>query len=207
MPHSMGLYFVGASSTLLLCALSLSCVQKPGVDDEPDSEASAAVTEAARVDLESAELQHEISQVLWGCFAVGADLVGTGDVPGAKDVLRKCFADDMASEAVLPPAYASLGFTTSGGADGWVEVANQIYRSFHFTRAQHLITNIVIKKTGPDTAIVNSGALAVHVYPDERVFNATVKFVDDFRRMNGVWKITHRAMTLTSVSQAAAWVP
>jgi hypothetical protein len=153
------------------------------------------------------QLQHDISQVLWGCFSVGADLVGAGDLPGARDTLRRCFSDDMSVTAVMPPAYAALGFQTSGGADGFVEVASQIYRQMNFVRTQHLITNIVIERTGPDTAIVRSGALAVHTYQDEHAFNATIKFVDDFKRMGGAWKITHRTMTLVSVTQAAAWVP
>jgi len=198
------------SAVLLSCILSLpltSCVPKSGPDDEPEAEAASELTEASAADHVGVQLQHEISQALWGCFSVGADLTALGDVTGAKAVLRHCFSDNMDSETFLPPAYAGLAFSTSGGPDGWVDAAHQLYQSLHIQRAQHLITNIVIKKTGPNTAIVHSGALAVHVYPDEHVFNATVKFVDNFQRIHGVWKITHRAMTLTSVSQGPAWIP
>jgi hypothetical protein len=162
---------------------------------------------ASRAGPVSAEEQQEISQVLWGCYAVGADLVGAGDVQGAVDTLRQCFADDMQFEAIMPPAYANLGFRTAGGAEGFVNVAHQVYRSLRVTRTQHLITNIRVEKTGPNSAVVYSSALATHVYPDEHVFNATVKFEDEFKRVSGVWKIARKTMTVISVTQAAAWVP
>ncbi len=145
--------------------------------------------------------------MLWACYAVGADLVGGGEVEAAKDVLHRCYTDDLEFQAVMPPAYSSLNFTTTGGADGFVDAANQLYRGLGIVRTQHIISNIVVKKTGPNTAVVTSGALAVHVYADEHVFNGTIKFVDDFRRIGGVWKMTHRVMNVTSVTQAAAWVP
>ncbi|HEY2514187.1 MAG TPA: nuclear transport factor 2 family protein [Polyangiaceae bacterium] len=153
------------------------------------------------------ELQQEISQVLWGCFAEGADLVGVGNVPAATDVLQHCFTGDMTFDAVMPAAYSKLNFSTSGGAAGFVAGANGVYRSMGIVRVQHLITNVVITRTGPDTAVVNSGALAIHTYGDEHVFNANVKFVDQFQRVDGVWMITHRTMNVISVSQAAAWAP
>ena len=174
---------------------------------DADSASVASSNEALHSYPVTADLQQEISQVLWGCYAVGADLVGRGDVEASKKVLRKCYSNDMVFESVLPPAYAGLAFTTTGGADPWVDVSNQFYRSMHFSRVQHLITNIVINRTGPNTATVDSGAIAVHVYPDEHVFSTTVKFVDEFRRTNGTWWITHRTMTVLSVFQAAAWAP
>jgi hypothetical protein len=174
---------------------------------EPAASASAVPPAPVQGTSVGPELQHEISQVLWGCFAVGADLVGLGDVQGAKSVLHDCFTDDMTFDAVMPPAYAKLDFSTSGGSDGFVNGANQVYRGMNIVRVQHLITNVVIERTGPDTATVNSGALAVHTYQDEHVFNANVKFVDSFQRIGGVWKITHRTMNVISVSQAAAWTP
>jgi hypothetical protein len=203
-------YFVKSSIAVVLCALALplsACVQRSGGDDEPEPDAVGTVVEASAQDQGSSELQHEISQALWGCFAVGSELVGQGQVQAAKDILQRCFSDDMTSEAVPPPAYAGLAFTTSGGPSGWVDVNNAIYRRFQLTRVVHVISNIVIKRTGPNTALVDSSALAVHVFPDEHVLNTTVKFKDEFRRIHGAWKITHRVMTLTSLSQAMAWQP
>jgi hypothetical protein len=186
-------------STSVIACLFLSMLWLPLASRARDS--------GVGTDTVSAEAQQEISQVLWGCYAVGADLVGLGDVQGAKDVLRKCFADDMQFEALMPPAYVNLGFKTFNGAEGFVNAANQIYRSLRIIRTQHLITNIRVEKTGLDSAVVYSGALATHVYPDEHVFNATVKFQDEFKRVGGVWKIARKTMTVISVTQAGAWVP
>jgi hypothetical protein len=198
-----GMSLLAGFTSTLLCLPAVRADEIAG-----RSEASADQAHGPRPDNEvTPQLQHDISQVLWGCFSVGADLVGAGDLPGARDTLRRCFTDDMSVTAVMPPAYSALNFQTAGGADGFVDVASQIYRQMHFVRTQHLITNIVIEKTGPHTAIARSGALAVHTYQDEHVFNATIKFVDDFKRVGGAWKITHRTMTLVSVSQAPAWAP
>jgi hypothetical protein len=215
----MSTHSAGTPAALLFCMVSLplaTCALEAGGDDQAHPQATVPVTRPFQTEQVSTELgaahvgvqlQHEITQVLWGCYAVGADLVGVGNVEGAKAVLSNCFAEDMIAEALMPPAYASLNFKTAGGAAGFVDVANQIYRSLNFTRTQHLITNIVIERTGPNTAIVHSSALAVHVYSDEHVFNATIKFVDHFQRSNGAWKITHKTLQVISVSQAAAWVP
>ena len=186
----------------LLLVVPLTCAAAA------DSTASQPATELSVTrGVVGPEMQQAISQVLWGCFVVGANLVGRGDVQDSKVMLRRCFTDDFTSEAIMPPAYASLGFSTSGGADGWVDTANQVYRGLNIARAQHLITDVVIQPNGPNSALVTSDALAVHVYPDEHVFNATVTFKDDFRRVNGTWMIAHRTMTVISASQAAAWTP
>jgi len=196
----MHMKYVGTAAVLVfgMISFSLSSRRSMAADD------AAA---ASRPDYVGPELQHEISQVLWGCYAVGEELVGSGDVQGAKDVLRKCYSDDMQFEAILPPAYASLNFVTTNGADGFVDTSNQFYRALDLVRVQHLITNIVIKKTGPNAAVVNSGALAIHTYADNHVFNANVGFVSNFRLTNGAWKITHTTMNVNSVTQEAAWVP
>jgi hypothetical protein len=196
-----------------LCGAALAllgCASEPGSESRESAFATSAQSDALRGHGDehvSAELQQEISQVLWGCYAVGADLVGGGDVAGAKNVLRRCFADDFENETVTPPAYAELAFTTTGGADNWVDVSNGLYRGLGLARVQHLITNIVIHPDGPNAATVTSGALATHVYADEHTFNATVKFKDDFRRTNGTWMIKHRTMTVVSLTQSAAWAP
>lgn len=208
----MSMYSGKLSMFAVLCLCVTSCAQGSASDGDMADETGAAsaadvATNHVTSNRVSAELQHEITQALVGCFAVGADLVGGGDVAGARAVLPACFSSDMTSEAILPPAYAALAFATSGGTDGWLQVANGIYRQFGFTRVQHLITNVVVHRTGPNTAIVKSDALAVHVYPDEHTFNATLKFEDRFREINGQWKITHRTMTVTSLTQAAAWQP
>jgi hypothetical protein len=170
-----------------------------------DERSTGASSQAAGAS--SAQLHYEISQTLWGCYAVGADLVGVGDVARAKETLRKCFAPDMEFKGVMPPAYAALGFTSTNGADGFVDFANQFYRSFGFTRTQHSITNLVVQKTGPDTATARSSGFAAHVYADEHVLNATVRFEDELQRSHGVWKFVRKTMTVTSLTQMQAWNP
>ena len=38
---------------------------------------------------------------------------------------------------------------------------------------------------------MRSYALAMHAYPDESVWNTTVKYLDDVHYINGQWKFAH----------------
>ena len=82
--------------------------------------------------------------------------------------------------------------------------ASELYRKFGFTRTQHMVTNVVVQRTGETTAIMRSYALAIHAYPDESVLNATVKYLDDAHYSNGQWKFVHRRVILTSFTKAPA---
>jgi hypothetical protein len=155
----------------------------------------------------SAALQQEISQVLWGCYAPGEELVGRGEVERAKQLLRKCYADDMEFEVIMPPALSSLSFVTTDGADGFVETSNAFYRALDLVHVQHLVSNIVIEPTRSGAARVLAGALAIHTYADGGAFNANVTFDIDFRRAQAAWKMAHVRMTVHSVTEAPAWVP
>lgn len=155
----------------------------------------------------SAALQHEISQVLWGCYAPGEELVGRGEVQRAKQVLRRCYADDMEFEVIMPPALSELSFVTTNGADGFVDTSNGFYRALDLVHVQHLITNIVIESVQANAARVHAGALAIHAYADGGAFNANVTFDIDFRRAQGAWKMAHVSMTVHSVTEVPAWLP
>jgi hypothetical protein len=199
----------------LFCAVSGGCGTQLGASEEAGAEATAPLTQPLSAQAEAlarsggadtASLQQEISKLLWGCYVVGADLVGAGDVATAKHVLRRCFAEDLRWETVMPPAYAALAFSTTGG-DNWVDVSNQLYRSLGIVRTQHLLTNVVVEDSGRGRAKAFSSALAVHVYADEHAFNATVKFEDELEKRRGTWVLIHRTMTVQSLTQAAAWQP
>lgn len=157
--------------------------------------------------LDNSDLQRQVERMLWGCYLVGADYVGAGDVAAAKRTLRGCFTSDMVWETTMPPAYAALNFKTTGGADGFVDTAHQIYTTSRFVRVHHLITNIVVTRVSADRLKVTSSAQAVHVYADERAFSAIVVFTDAVVRKDGVWKIQHRDMNGVAANHLAAWVP
>jgi hypothetical protein len=88
---------------------------------------------------------------------------------------------------------------------GLAQVAIEFYRHFGFTRTQHMVTNVVVQRTGATTAVMRSYALAIHAYPDERVWNVTVKYLDDVRYIDGHWKFAHRQVTLTSLTHLPAF--
>ena len=153
----------------------------------------------------SVQLQEEIERQLVGCYVVGADLVGAGDVEEAKRVLSECFADNLITKTVMPPAYEQLSLNTQGGGAAWADASHAFYQTLGVVRTQHILSNVVIRPTGRDALRVTSSALAIHVFPDEHTFNATVKFDDVFRREKGSWKVEHRVMTVTSLTESEAW--
>ncbi len=82
---------------------------------------------------------------------------------------------------------------------------NELYRSNGFVRTQHQVSNVTIEKTGQDTATVRAYLIAVHAFPDERVFFATGKYVDVVERVNEQWKIVHRDEPITSCALLEAF--
>jgi hypothetical protein len=162
---------------------------------------SQAATNALKV---TPALQNEFAQLTYH-YAAGADLAGAGDHQGSVNEFRKAFADDAVSEYVFPPNWSHLNTTVKGGGAGLAQFATDFVNAFGLVRLQHMITNVVVTRTGPTTAVMRSYALAIHVYPDEHVFNATVKYLDDVRLINGQWKFVHRVVTLTSMWEAPTW--
>ena len=189
----------GKTAALLLCVLlhSLSaCAPIRGV--APDAQADTAPLQV------TPSLQHELMQLMY-CYATGVDLAGAGDGEAAAQQLRSCFTDAAESVYEFPPAWAHLNFTATGGGAGLAQVAIEFYRHFGFTRTQHMVTNVVVQRTGATTAVMRSYALAIHAYPDERVWNVTVKYLDDVRYIDGHWKFAHRQVTLTSLTHLPAF--
>ena len=189
----------GNTAALLLCVL-LSCLSActPVRGVTPDAHTDPATLQG------TSSLQHELTQLMY-CYATGVDLAGAGDGAAAAQQLRSCFTDDAESVYEFPPMWAHLNFTVTGGGAGLAQTAIEFYGKFGFTRTQHMVTNVVVQRTGETTAIMRSYALAIHAYPDESVWNATVKYLDDVHYINGQWKFAHRRVTLTSLTKAPAW--
>jgi SnoaL-like domain len=192
-------HLTGNTAALPLCILLfflLASTPLRGV--APEAQADPATLQG------TSSLQHELTQLMY-CYATGVDLAGAGDGAAAAQQLRTCFTDDAESVYEFPSRWAHLNFTVTGGGVGLAQTAIEFYGKFGFTRTQHMVTNVVVQRTGETTAIMRSYALAIHAYPDESVWNATVKYLDDVHYINGQWKFVHRRVTLTSLTTAPAW--
>ena len=130
-------------------------------------------------------------------YCTRIDLIGAGDMPAGIEELRLWFADHARFVYTFPPKYAALNFDVTG-PEAFAQVVNDLYRANGFVRTQHQVSNIRIERTGQDTATVRAYLSAVHMFPDERVFCATGKYVDAVERVNGQWKIVHRDEPITS---------
>ena len=130
-------------------------------------------------------------------YCTGIDLIGAGDMPAGIEELRLWFADHARFVYPYPPKYAALNFDVTG-PQAFARVVNALYRTNGFVRTQHQVSNIRIERTGPDIATVRAYLLAIHMFPDERIFIATGTYVDAVERVNGQWKIVHRDEPITS---------
>jgi SnoaL-like domain len=137
-------------------------------------------------------------------YCTGIDLIGAGDMPAGIEELRLWFADHVRFVYTFPPKYATLNFDVTG-PQAFARVVNELYRANGFVRTQHQVSNVRIERTGQDTATVRAYLVAVHVFPDERVFFATGKYVDAIERINGQWKIVHRDEPITSCALLEAF--
>ena len=137
-------------------------------------------------------------------YCTGIDLIGAGDMPAGIVELRVWFADHARFVYTFPPKYAALNFDVTG-PQAFAQVVNDLYRANGFVRTQHQVSNVRIERTGQDTATVRAYLIAVHMFPDERVFFATGKYVDAVERVNGQWKIVHRDEPITSCALLEAF--
>jgi hypothetical protein len=185
----------GNTAARLLCVL-LSCLWACAT--------GSAVADTAALPV-SPSLQHEFEQLMY-CYATAADLAGAGEGEASVQQGRSCFTDDAVLVVEFPPAWAYLNVTVTGGPQAFTQAAIQFYQAFGFTRTQHMVGNVVVQRTGATTAVMRSYISAVHVYPDESVLATTAMTLDGVRFINGHWKIEHKVETLTSLTQAPAWM-
>src|SRR5262249_4905393 len=149
-------------------------------------------------------LQAALTQVAY-CYSTGLDLIALGDVQAGTNELHACFTDDAEVVYDFPPAFEALKFKATGGPEGLAQAVVGIYQTLHIIRTQHMVTNVVVQRTGETTATMRSYITAAHMHPDERVLNATAKYLDDVRYIDGQWKIAYRQVTITSLTHLPAF--
>jgi hypothetical protein len=138
------------------------------------------------------------------CYCTGIDLIGGGHLQAGTDALHACFAHNAEFVYTFPPQYAALSFAVTG-PEAFAQHVAALYQANGFVRTQHFVTNLRLERTGGHTAIIRGSLIAIHVFPDERVFFATATYVDNVRYRDGQWKIVHRDEPLTSLTLLPAF--
>jgi hypothetical protein len=194
----------GKTAALLFCIVLpffAAWATEAAVDEETASRDSQADTAALVV---TPRLQLELTQLAYN-FATAVELTAAGDAEGALEAAKAALADDADTVAELPPAWDHLNFTITGGPAAHVQFGLNFYSTLGITRVQQMVSNVVVKKTGATTAVMRYYIFATEVYPDEHALHGTITVVSDVRLINGRWKMTHRAMTVTSITESPAW--
>jgi len=139
------------------------------------------------------------------CYITKIGPESLGDVQAGTNELHACFTDAAKVVYDFPPAFEALKFKATGGPEGLAQAVVGIYQTLHIIRAQHMVTNVVVQRTRETTATMRSYITAAHMHPDERVLNATAKYLDDVRYIDGQWKMAHRQVTITSLTHLPAF--
>jgi hypothetical protein len=101
-----------------------------------------------------------------------------------------------------------------GGIDAFLEYIQAGLPRYE--RTMHFIGNVLIEPIGPDTARAESYLIAHHHLAasgtrPERDFNAWMRYVDDFERRDGEWRIAARVCAFdwsrVDVVDGAGWQP
>src|SRR5215470_3844382 len=86
-------------------------------------------------------------------YSIGLDSISAGDVQTGTTHLRIAFTDDAEFVYEFPPLYASLNLKAGGGAEGLAKLVTEFYRALNIIRTQHVVTNLMIERLGPNKAI------------------------------------------------------
>ena len=142
-------------------------------------------------------------------------------------IYRYCRAIDRYDYEALrevyhPDAIDSHGLYI-GGLDGLIEWVRERHKAISFS--MHIVTNILIEFAGPDAAVVETYYLVSQHYPAANDGAAKVpsqgqskagvamdltgcgRYVDQFSRRNGVWRIQHRSVVTDSNTLVESTTP
>lgn len=117
---------------------------------------------------------------------IGANPVKTGDPdPGierAADVFRTCLAEDVVVRLFFegrdgPPVQAG-----DGGQEKFASFVRAYFTDYGYVQTYHLVGNIRIRFTGPDTAAVRSYINSEHWMADGRFLSAPIEYDDEVVR-------------------------
>jgi hypothetical protein len=118
----------------------------------------------------------------------------------ALDILRTCFTEDV--EVSLFFFDGPEPAVTTSSLEAWVDFVSSFATSGDYTSARHLIGNVHVELTGPDTARMTSSSITPHYIrgTTDPTGQPTVdlvigNYVDELVREDGVWR-THRKLVV-----------
>lgn len=149
-------------------------------------------------------------------YAEAVDLIGANPTPSGSDdpVLEEAtrlFAQAMHPDAVLRLFLAGASGPWQpmgqGGPSGVARAVRDYFTAYGYVETQHPVANVRVVFTSADTAQGSCLIPCFHWLADGRMLLAPVNYRDEFRRIDGRWKIARRDVIATRFWIAEGYEP
>ena len=134
-------------------------------------------------------------------YGAAVDIIGNSPlVPGATDTALS-EATSVFGQSMLPDAQLRLFLAGpngpsqplgQGGAEGCAQAVRSYFSAYGYVGTQHPVSNVRVAFTGLHSANGICQIPCFHWLADGRMLLAPVSYRDEFRRVDGVWKIAKR---------------
>lgn len=150
------------------------------------------------------------------CYAAAVDTLGNHPVVSEVPDTALAEATGKFSECLEPDAKLRLlldgrtGPALAAGAGGPVEFAKFVrgyFTAYGYVGTLHLVGNLVVKFTGPDSAQVVSQIASTHWLRDGRMLVVPVLYEDRAVRSNSIWRIAERDIIATRFWVVEGYAP
>jgi hypothetical protein len=137
-------------------------------------------------------------------YAEAMDILGASPIPrGADDpglrkalpILRQCMTDSVRVRLHFEGPDAPGVDAGAGGPEEFGGFVRAYFTDYGYIQTYHLVGNVRVYFTGPDTADVRSLINSNHWMADGRFLSAPIDYVDKVERgADGHWRIAERAI-------------
>jgi hypothetical protein len=133
-------------------------------------------------------------------YGAAVDILGNNTVAGGDDetlarataTMTQALTSDAQLRLFLAGPTGPSQPMGSGGASGCAEAVRAYFAAYGYVGTQHPVSNVRVAFTGADTATGTSQIPCFHWLADGRMLLAPVRYLDEFRRVEGIWKISKR---------------
>jgi hypothetical protein len=134
-------------------------------------------------------------------YASASDAIGRGDVEEGRQLYNSCFTEHALIDVLLtddPPGTPPNVSVT--GPDAYTDFVDAGFSFLGYTSTQHHVGNVQVTVQG-NTAVMKSYVMATHFIGSSSVVLAAVTYTDEVVRTPQGWRITHRTLQVTGLTQ------
>lgn len=134
-------------------------------------------------------------------YAEAMDILGanpvSGDMPDpalgrATEVMRSCMTEDGLVRLYFQGPGSDAITAGDGGPASFAKFVRQYFTDYGYVQTYHLVGNVRVDFTGPDSANVRSYINSTHWMADGRFLFAPIEYRDKVVRLGDAWYLAER---------------